>query len=75
MAVGLFGVMSYAVSRRTTEFGIRMALDAQQRTVLESVVLESFVVGWRTGTRAIPTRFPRSAAPWISPSVRVAHLY
>ena len=46
-SLGLFGVLSYAVSRRTTEFGIRMALGADQRTVLKSVVLDSFVVvGW-----------------------------
>ena len=51
--IGLYGVMSYMVSRRRVEIGIRMALGAEPGTVIRMVLRESgvlVVVGIVAGT-------------------------
>jgi len=43
-SIGLFGLMSYNVARRTNEIGVRMALGAQRRDVLGLVMKESMIL-------------------------------
>ena len=66
--VGLYGVMAYAVARRTREIGIRMALGAEKGRVLWMVMREvSFLVaiGLATGIPAA-VALARVGGHWIS---------
>lgn len=64
VCIGLYGVMSYAVTGRTGEIGIRMALGAQRNNVLWLILRESLlliVIGVGIG---IPAIF--GAGRWIA---------
>jgi ABC-type antimicrobial peptide transport system permease subunit len=70
--VGLYGVISYSVSQRTQELGIRMALGARPhevlRTVLrEGVILSSAGIGIGLGLAAVSMRLVSSLLFGVSP--------
>jgi putative ABC transport system permease protein len=72
-AVGLYGVLSYAVAQRRHEIGIRMALGAQRGDVLSMVIREgAFLAGVGTvagiGGALALTRFLRSLLFEVQPT-------
>jgi predicted permease len=59
-AVGLYGVMSYSVSRRTREIGIRMALGAQVRQVQQLIVRQGMVLAGIAIILGVPAAYALS---------------
>ena len=57
-AIGLYGVMSYAVARRTREIGIRMALGARPGEVVSMVLREVALLAGGGIAVAIPLAYP-----------------
>jgi predicted permease len=72
-AIGLYGVMSYAVARRTREIGIRMALGAERRAVLwlvlrEVAILSAVGIAGGLAISLYLTRFVKAQLYGLSPT-------
>jgi putative ABC transport system permease protein len=72
-AVGIYGVISYSVSQRTQEIGIRMALGAQRAAVLRMVVGQAMTlagIGLVAGAAGawLLTQFMRKLLFGVTPS-------
>ncbi len=58
--IGVYGVISYSVARRSTEIGIRMAIGADSARILRMVLKQGFVLG------AIGVAIGVGAAVWLT---------
>jgi ABC-type antimicrobial peptide transport system permease subunit len=70
--IGIYGVISYSVSQRTREIGIRLALGAQQRElkgmfIRSGLTLAAIGAGIGLATAVLLTRLMKSLLFGISP--------
>ena len=68
-AIGIFGVLSYAVAQRTREIGIRMALGARERSVIGLIVRHVMLL------TAAGVALGSVAAWWLSKSLMAGLLF
>ena len=68
-AVGLYGVISFLVARRTHEIGIRMALGAGKRHVLSSILRETLMLTV-LGDRGGPAYYVLRRTPYRKHALR-----
>jgi putative ABC transport system permease protein len=78
--IGIYGAVSYSVSQRTREIGVRMALGAQQYDLLRIVIVRGMsftILGIGAGLVAAfgATRFLRSILYGISPTDSVTFIF
>ena len=71
--IGVYGVLSFLVSRRTRDFGVRLALGAQPRDVFWLVIKEAAIlcfggIALGIGGAVLVTRWMRSELHGVSPT-------
>jgi putative ABC transport system permease protein len=63
-AIGIYGVMSYSVSERSHELGLRMALGAQPRHVVRLVLAQAMTLSFLGVMMGVAASF--AAAPLLA---------
>jgi predicted permease len=72
VAIGIYAVVSYTVSQRTTEIGVRMAIGATANRIVRQIVLEGLqvaligvVLAWMLAAVVQMHLFSGSAGAWV----------